>query len=38
LRLELSTQKTNLAAQSLYEREGWLREEKFFHYQLPVVT
>jgi GNAT superfamily N-acetyltransferase len=38
LRLELQTQKTNLAAQSLYEREGWRRDDEFYHYQLPVVT
>jgi GNAT superfamily N-acetyltransferase len=36
VRLELSTQKTNLAAQALYESEGWAREEKFFRYQLAV--
>jgi ribosomal protein S18 acetylase RimI-like enzyme len=36
VRLELSTQKTNLAAQALYESEGWQREEKFFRYQLAV--
>jgi len=37
VRLELSTQKTNLAAQTLYESEGWQREEKFFRYQLAVA-
>jgi GNAT superfamily N-acetyltransferase len=35
-RLELSTQKTNRAAQALYESEGWQREEEFFRYQLAV--
>lgn len=36
VRLELSTQKANLAAQALYESEGWQREEKFFRYQLAT--
>lgn len=31
-RLDLSTARTNLAAQSLYESMGWRREEAFFVY------
>lgn len=31
-RLDLSTAKTNLPAQSLYESLGWLRDEEFFVY------
>jgi ribosomal protein S18 acetylase RimI-like enzyme len=37
VRLELSTQKTNAAAQSLYESAGWTKDAKFFHYQLPLT-
>lgn len=33
-RLELSTATDNLAAQQLYEKLGWQRETKFFHYHL----
>lgn len=36
IRLELATHKTNLTAQALYESQGWVREESFFRYQLPV--
>jgi ribosomal protein S18 acetylase RimI-like enzyme len=31
-RLELSTAKTNIIAQSLYESEGWTRDEAFYVY------
>jgi GNAT superfamily N-acetyltransferase len=37
IRLELATEKTNLTAQSLYESQGWQKEEAFFRYQLPVA-
>jgi len=30
--LALSTQRTNLTAQRLYEACGWSRDEEFFHY------
>jgi ribosomal protein S18 acetylase RimI-like enzyme len=36
IRLSLSTAKTNLAAQSLYESEGWVRDEQYYHYSLTV--
>ncbi len=36
VRLELATEKTNVTAQSLYQSQGWVREEKFFRYQLSV--
>ncbi len=32
LRLELATQKTNRTAQSVYEAQGWVREEEFYRY------
>ena len=35
-RLTLSTEVTNLAAQSLYEGEGWIRQEEFLTYNLPL--
>jgi ribosomal protein S18 acetylase RimI-like enzyme len=34
--LSLATQRTNLAAQRLYESLGWQRDEEFFHYELPL--
>jgi ribosomal protein S18 acetylase RimI-like enzyme len=37
IRLELATAKTNHTAQSLYESQGWLKEQEFFRYQLPVT-
>jgi GNAT superfamily N-acetyltransferase len=37
IRLELATAKTNHAAQALYESQGWIKEEAFFRYQLPVT-
>jgi ribosomal protein S18 acetylase RimI-like enzyme len=36
IRLSLSTGITNLAAQSLYESEGWVRDEQYFHYSLGL--
>ncbi len=36
IRLELATAKTNLTAQGLYESQGWIKEQEFFRYQLPV--
>ena len=38
IRLELATQKTNTAAQSLYESTGWIREEAFYRYELPLES
>lgn len=37
-RLTLSTAVTNAAAQALYEREGWLRDTDFFHYELDLTA
>lgn len=36
-RLELATEITNTSAQSLYESLGWLRDEEFYHYSLPLT-
>ncbi|SFC71707.1 GNAT family N-acetyltransferase [Massilia yuzhufengensis] len=36
LRLSLSTGMSNLAAQSLYERQGWVRDQQYFHYSLAL--
>ena len=36
VRLALSTEKTNAAAQALYEREGWQRDEAFLGYTLRL--
>ena len=33
-RLQLSTEVTNLTAQSVYEGHGWKRETEFYHYRL----
>ena len=35
-RLELSTAKTNTVAQSLYESQGWTRDEAFYVYNKPL--
>lgn len=35
-RLELSTAKTNAVAQSLYESQGWARDEAFYVYNKPL--
>ncbi|MCC2602816.1 GNAT family N-acetyltransferase [Sphingopyxis yananensis] len=37
LRLTLSTAHDNLAAQALYEREGWTRDTAFRTYNLPLA-
>lgn len=34
--LSLATQRTNLAAQRLYESLGWKRDEDFYHYELSL--
>lgn len=36
VRLTLSTERANAAAQALYERLGWGRDERFFVYNLPI--
>jgi GNAT superfamily N-acetyltransferase len=36
LRLSLSTAKTNEKAQALYESEGWVRDEQYYHYSLTL--
>jgi GNAT superfamily N-acetyltransferase len=36
VRLALSTERTNAAAQALYEREGWRRDDAFLSYSLPL--
>lgn len=35
--LSLSTQRSNLSAQRLYEALGWVRDEEYFHYELPLL-
>ena len=35
-RLDLSTAKTNLNAQALYENLGWQRDEAFYYYSLAI--
>ena len=35
-RMDLTTAKTNLAAQSLYQSLGWIRDEVFLTYNKPV--
>lgn len=37
VRLFLSTETGNLTAQSLYEREGWERDEAFYTYRLATT-
>ena len=37
-RLDLTTAKTNLAAQGLYESLGWVRDEVFYSYNKEVVS
>ncbi|MBC8077710.1 MAG: GNAT family N-acetyltransferase [Chloroflexales bacterium] len=34
--LELATAVDNYAAQRVYERLGWQRDNEFFHYELPL--
>lgn len=36
LRLTLSTAKSNEKAQALYESEGWVRDEQYYHYSLTL--
>jgi hypothetical protein len=36
LRLELSGGKHNNTAQKLHETNGWLRDNEYYHYSLPV--
>ncbi len=36
VRMDLTTAKTNLAAQSVYEALGWVRDEVFFAYSKAV--
>jgi ribosomal protein S18 acetylase RimI-like enzyme len=36
VRMDLTTAKTNLPAQSLYESLGWVRDEVFYAYNLTV--
>lgn len=35
-RLALSTAVTNTTAQALYERDGWRRDDEFFHYEYEL--
>jgi ribosomal protein S18 acetylase RimI-like enzyme len=35
-RMDLTTAKTNLSAQSLYESLGWIRDEVFYAYSKSV--
>lgn len=35
-RLDLSTAKTNLRAQGIYEANGWERDEDFYHYSFTL--
>lgn len=37
VRMDLSTARTNLAAQSLYESLGWVRDDLFLAYNLTVA-
>lgn len=36
LRLELSTEMDNTSAQALYDSLGWVKDEAFYHYSLPL--
>jgi ribosomal protein S18 acetylase RimI-like enzyme len=36
LRMTLSTARTNLTAQSLYEALGWMRDDEFYVYNLGI--
>ncbi|HEX7685313.1 MAG TPA: GNAT family N-acetyltransferase [Trinickia sp.] len=38
VRMDLTTAKTNLKAQSLYESMGWVRDDVFFTYTLDVAS
>jgi ribosomal protein S18 acetylase RimI-like enzyme len=37
LRMSLSTARTNLTAQSLYEALGWVRDDEFYVYNLGIA-
>jgi ribosomal protein S18 acetylase RimI-like enzyme len=36
VRMDLATARTNVAAQSLYESLGWVRDDVFLHYSLTM--
>jgi GNAT superfamily N-acetyltransferase len=36
IRLSLSTGQANAAAQALYESEGWVRDQTYYHYSLTL--
>jgi GNAT superfamily N-acetyltransferase len=36
VRLTLSTEVTNLTAQSVYERDGWVRQTRYYSYDLAL--
>ena len=36
VRMDLATARTNVAAQSLYESLGWVRDDVFLHYSLTI--
>ena len=36
MRMELTTARTNVAAQALYESLGWVRDDLFLHYSLAT--
>jgi len=36
LRIDLATQVSNIFAQNLYESMGYIKNESFFHYSLPI--
>jgi ribosomal protein S18 acetylase RimI-like enzyme len=38
LRIDLATQTSNTFAQNLYESMGYIKNESFFHYSLPIKT
>jgi ribosomal protein S18 acetylase RimI-like enzyme len=38
VRMDLTTARTNLAAQALYESEGWVRDDVFLTYNKPAVV
>ena len=35
-RMDLTTAKTNIVGQSLYESLGWIQDELFFSYSKPI--
>ena len=38
VRMDLTTARTNVAAQALYESLGWVRDEVFLTYNKPIIT